>query len=515
MYPERAFDRRTLLRRAAAGLSIFGAGAVFSRTATASPAFLRTDRPVLTHGVQIGDPRPNGAVLWTRADRPSRMLVEVAHDPRFTDARIVRGPVLTPETDGTGEILIDGLPPGTEVHYRVRAEDLDGRVDGEPLTGSFRTVPRGRHDVRFLWSGDVVGQGWGINPDIGGMTIYSAMVDRNPDFFLHSGDTVYSDGPLKESVTLPDGRVWRNVVTPEKSKVAETLAEYRGQFAYNLLDENVRRFAARVPQLVQWDDHEVLNNWYPGEILDKPEYTEKRVDVLAQRAFQAFHEWQPVRRVDAVDGRVYRKVSNGPLLDVFVLDMRSYRDPNSKGTTPERILGEKQARWLVEELGRSRATWKVIASDMPIGLVVPDGDDVEAVANNLPGAPNGREAELAWVLQEISRREVRNVVWLTADVHFTAAYHYSPERAAFTGFDPFWEFVSGPLQAAAGPLNGLDPTFGPELVYAHAPKAQVGPMDGFQHFGEVNIDSGSGRLSVDLRDMTGTSLWSKTLEPQR
>jgi phosphodiesterase/alkaline phosphatase D-like protein len=67
------------------------------------------------------------------------------------------------------------------------------------------------------------------------------------------------------------------------------------------------------------------------------------------------------------DGRVYRKVSHGPLLDVFVVDMRSYRDPNSTGTTPERILGARQARWLVESLDRSRATWKVIASDMPRG----------------------------------------------------------------------------------------------------------------------------------------------------
>ena len=93
--------------------------------------------------------------------------------------------------------------------------------------------------------------------------------------------------------------------------------------------------------------------------------------------------------------------------------MRTYRDPNSPGTRPEEILGARQARWLVDELARSRATWKVIAADMPIGLVVPDGDAVEAVANGLPGAPNGREAELARVLQEIRRRGVRNVVWLT------------------------------------------------------------------------------------------------------
>ncbi|RKT53092.1 PhoD-like phosphatase [Saccharothrix australiensis] len=73
---------------------------------------------------------------------------------------------------------------------------------------------------------------------------------------------------MQETVALPDGRIWRNVVTPEKLKVAETLDEYRGQFAYNLVDPNFRSFAADVPAFVQWDDHEVVNNRYLGEIPD-------------------------------------------------------------------------------------------------------------------------------------------------------------------------------------------------------------------------------------------------------
>ena len=198
------------------------------------------------------------------------------------------------------------------------------------------------------------------------------MRERRPDFFLCSGDTVYADGPLTESVVLPDGRTWRNLVTPEKSKVAETLAEYRGQFAYNLLDEHLRAFAAQVPQINQWDDHEVVNNRYPGEILTDERYGEKRVDVLAARARQAFHEWLPV----PAGGPMYRKLSYGPLLDVFVLDMRTYKDPNDGNTYADRhrgLLGRAQREWLIRELRASRATWKVIANDLPIGVVVPDG----------------------------------------------------------------------------------------------------------------------------------------------
>jgi hypothetical protein len=90
----------------------------------------------------------------------------------------------------------------------------------------------------------------------------------------------------------------------------------------------------------------------------------------------------------------------------------------------------------------------VIASDLPIGLVVRDSPSFyEAVANGDPGAPLGRELELARLLRFIRDREIRNVVWVTGDVHYCAAHEYHPSRAKFPEFDPFWEFVAGPLNA--------------------------------------------------------------------
>lgn len=98
-------------------------------------------------------------------------------------------------------------------------------------------------------------------------------------------------------------------------------------------------------------------------------------------------------------------MSYGPELDVFIIDMRPYRDTNSAGTSAfARVLGEAQAHWLVDEVSAATATWKVIASDMPLGLVVSDGDDIEAVADGLPGEPRGREAELDEVLRGLHHR---------------------------------------------------------------------------------------------------------------
>src|SRR5919204_126451 len=180
-----------------------------------------------------------GAGAAAGAARPSRMLVEVAPTPRFDHARRLRGPVLTPDHDLAGKVLVDGLPAGQQVFYRVTVEDPHG-AQSEPAVGTFRTAPRKRGDVSFTWSGDLAGQGWGINPDIGGYRIFKTMAGLQPDFFLCSGDTIYADGPLTETVALPGGRTWRNVVTPAKSKVCQTLDDFRGAFAYNLLDDNLR-----------------------------------------------------------------------------------------------------------------------------------------------------------------------------------------------------------------------------------------------------------------------------------
>lgn len=513
--------RRSVLRG-----SLAASAALTLPTALGSaPAFALSGRPKAGWGVQTGDVTCDSGLVWVRSDRPARMIVETSATESFRNARRWHGPLLGAHTDFTGTTRLRGLPSGEQIHYRVLLADPDDpRRTGEPVTGTFRTASARRRDgIKFLWSGDLAGQGWGINPDFGGYTIYNAMGALDPDFFLCSGDNIYADGPITSSVALPDGSTWRNITTQEKSKVAETLAEFRGNFRYNLLDDNLKRFNAQVPSIVQWDDHEVTNNWYPGEILGDARYTEKSVDVLSSRARQAFSEYFPISTLRRPDGRVYRTVRHGPLLDVFVLDMRTYRNANStddQTTDAQGILGAEQLKWLKGELSRSRAVWKVIASDMPLGLVVPDTGDgkpnIEAVAQGDPGAPLGRELQIAELLRFIKHRRITGTVWLTADVHHTSAQHYQPSRAAFTDFEPFWEFVSGPLNAGAFPASALDNTFGPERVFVKAPTASnVSPAGGYQFFGEVDLDGHSGELTVRLREQDGTVLFTQVLQPGR
>ncbi|CAL1240419.1 alkaline phosphatase D family protein [Candidatus Methylocalor cossyra] len=486
-----------------------------------------SDPPQMPQGIQIGDPEPGRAVIWSRSDRPARMMVEWAYNPEFNPSTLVRGPYALEVSDFTVRQDLIGLAAGKDVYVRVWFEDLtNSRNRSQPMVGHFHTIGK-RDSIRFVWGGDTAGQGWGINPAFGGMKIYEAMRQTQPQFFIHSGDTVYSDGPIPATLKAENGQVWTNLVTPEVSKVAETLDEFRGRYKYNLLDDNLRRFNAEVPQIWQWDDHEVANNWSDTKDLSSDaRYTVKDVPLLVARATQAFQEYAPLRPSGAEEpARVYRKLSYGPLLDVFVLDMRNYRGPNTYNLQPQEgpetaFLGEAQIAWLEQKLRASKAKWKVIAADMPIGLNISDGVDAqgrprwEAIANGNDGPPAGRELEIARLLSFIKKKHIKNVVWLTADVHYAAAHYYDPSKAQTKDFLPFWEFVAGPLNAGTFGPNTVDATFGPQVVFQKTPpagQANLSPYAGLQFFGEVNIDRRSGALTVDLKDLNGVPVFTKTL----
>ena len=170
----------------------------------------------------------------------------------------------------------------------------------------------------------------------------------------------------------------------------------------------------------------------------------------------------------------------------------------------------------------SRATWKVIAADMPLGADrVYDVDrkwGVEGVAQG-DGPPLGRELEIADLLSFIKHAGIRNTVWLTADVHYTAAHYYDPNKAVFQDFEPFWEFVSGPIHAGTfGPTLSTTPSARSSST-SKAPSKEQGenlpPSDGMQFFGHVAIDGATEVMTVTLKDVEdvrcGRPSWSRGL----
>ena len=83
--PRREFIKQTSLLASAAAYGGFGLpGRVFGATPSITA---ESERPVLAQGIQIGDVRDDRAIVWSRADRPARLLVEWDVTERFRNPR--------------------------------------------------------------------------------------------------------------------------------------------------------------------------------------------------------------------------------------------------------------------------------------------------------------------------------------------------------------------------------------------------------------------------------------------
>ena len=209
----------------------------------------------------------------------------------------------------------------------------------------------------------------------------------------------------------------------------------------------MQRFLSETPVFVQWDDHEVTNNWWPTEVLMEPLYSNNtEADALYEASLRALYEFNPIE----AGTKLYRSQRFGKHLEVFFPDYRSYRDPNPDNDLPSlaAMMGQDQLNWLKEGLKLSTATWKIISSHDPLGIVTGGAGDYDSFGNESPDI-RGREFELQELLSYIHDEDIQNVVSLTSDVHFTAYVNMHPERAegGFTDFKPLDEFVIGPIHA--------------------------------------------------------------------
>ena len=188
------------------------------------------------------------------------------------------------------------------------------------------------------------------------------------------------------------------------------------------------------------------------------------VDGLYENSLQALYEFNPI-----LDNQlIYRKQRFGKHVEIFFVDYRSYREPNPDNSNPEgsTMMGQEQLEWFKKGLSESTATWKIISSHDPLGVVTGGPGDRDAFGQEDP-AILGREVELQGILEMIHDSGITGVISLTSDVHFTAHVEMNPDRAEgnWTDFNPLDEFVIGPIHAGSFGPNFLDTSFGAEYVY--------------------------------------------------
>jgi alkaline phosphatase D len=468
----------------------------------------------ITHGVASGEITNDSAVIWSRSNREAQMQVEYDISSDFLQPKSLNSTSLANQmTDYTARAMLEGLKPDTAYYYRVwfsrsnlYQDNSNSTLLSDSLSGTFRTAPAPDHSspttkpISFIFAADLGGQRHCRQSDAGGYSIFKSMKELSPDFFIANGDMIYAadkcpvEGPSDNWKNIPGN--FSGIADPDVNwtNIEQVRDIYLKHWQYNRADPYLQSFLQNVSMYSQWDDHEVINDfgalwqYWNSFNKDRKDYAN-----LVNEGRDAFFNYSPMyRNLDEKD-RIYRSFNWGPNLDVFILDARSYRSPNNLADIPNNnktMLGSEQLHWLKQSLMDSSAIWKVISSDVPIS--VPTGANASILGRD--GWANGNdtnyssktgfENELQQLLAFLDEINIKNIVFVTTDVHFPANILYEIDANGDGDKLIFHELISGPLSAfrfgipGGVPLPKLDTTFNPKILYEEG---------GIFNFGYVEI----------------------------
>ncbi|MFE2527094.1 alkaline phosphatase D family protein [Streptomyces sp. NPDC059382] len=434
--------RRTVVLGAAAAAALAPIA-----TLGLSPAHAAETAPAFLHGIASGDPLPDGVLLWTRVT-PSPEAVpgsglgpatavgwEVAEDRNF--ARVVASGAVTTTaaSDHTVKVDVRGLRPHTPYWYRFTAGATVSAI-GRTLTAP--PVDAATPGIRF---GVVSCANW----ESGYFSAYRHLAARTDlDAILHLGDYVYEYA----SGAYPEAKY---VVRPHQPRhEIVSLADYRTRHGTYKTDADLQALHAAHPVVAIWDDHEFANDAWSGGAENHTPGAEGDWAARASAAKQAYFEWMPVRA--SIAGTVYRRLRFGSLVDLHLLDLRTFRSQQVKVGSgavddPERtITGRAQLDWLKSGLANSNATWKLVGTSVMISPVAFGSLPAHLLKplTKLLGLPeggltistdqwDGYTDDRKELLGHLKDRGIKNTVFLTGDIHMAWANDVPVNMATYPG----------------------------------------------------------------------------------
>jgi alkaline phosphatase D len=391
-------------------------------------------------GPMIGAVTPTSILVWARVSGSHSVEVEYSPSQAFLDTRRTPAVVAHAEDDFTVRIELPGLSPATRYWYRVLLDGQQARYGRVPYAA--RTAPAGRAPARIAFGSCARVQ---VDPE---QRIFDAVRQAEPDLFVWTGDNIYGD-----------------------SERPELLAEeYRRQRNVAALEP----LLATVPQIATWDDHDFgLNN------ADRT-YSARAGSLRVFRNYWA----NPASGLHDTPGVFFRYEYAGA--ELFMLDGRYHRDPNTAPDGPEKtMLGPAQLAWLKAGLRESRAPFKLLVSGSGWSMADgPQGDTWAAFRRERDG-----------LFDFIRDQRIEGVVLLSGDAHIGElnCIRWS-ERG---GYD-FYDLVSSPLAQATS------------ISFAsQTPEHRVRPVySGGVNFGLLDFEwEPEPRLHFTLRNGRGEAVW--------
>ena len=340
------------------------------------------------HSVASGDPLPDSIILWTRVtpDRDSlpgsglgpdiTVRWDIATDTGFGDIVGTGTAVATAEHDHTVHIDVTGLRPDSIYYYRFIVLDGTHRGATSPI-GRTKTAPAYDSSPDSITFATASCANW----ECGYFSAYRDMAQRGYagelDLVVFLGDYIYEyatgEYAGKSGISRPHHPQWE----------ITTLEDYRIRYGTYRTDPFLQAAHAASPWVVTWDDHETANNsWSDGAENHTDNPAEGIWGTRRDNAQRAYFEWLPVRvTMDSPEKHIYRSFQYGDLMELTMMDLRSYRDAETDAANfanPERtMLGSEQFRWLKNVVETSSAEWNVLGNSVmlsPMKILTVEGN---------------------------------------------------------------------------------------------------------------------------------------------
>jgi phosphodiesterase/alkaline phosphatase D-like protein len=339
---------------------------VASATATAVDRVLNIAQPGplprgFIAGVAAGDVTDTSAILWTRLPDSTRDgVVELTTDPSFLTEVTRSHVVALPGEDSTVRVEMTLPDPNATYYYRFQQADLTSEIGYITRPSTMGRPLLDQPDV-FLWAAGTDGL---LRP----FSVLDPLRVGRIDAFLYAGDTIFADDARGDNV------------------IATSFDDFAGKYRANRVDSALRNLMESTVTFAIPDDREIR----PHAAGAEPGFA-----ALTATGLHAFRSYFPIRTDAGDPARLYRSVSWGPLVDLFLLDGRQYRtaeliccaDGSTDAITAEgrgtcgdvgpmlqpdaaclaalsapgrTVLGAAQKVWLKEALLRSTAPVKLV-----------------------------------------------------------------------------------------------------------------------------------------------------------
>jgi alkaline phosphatase D len=350
-------------------------------------------------------------------------------------------------------IILDSLKSEREYGYTIV-------LDATPITERtlfFKTPPlsssKNQPNLKIAMGSCVYINDQGIPEKGGDYGVFQRITEYKPDLMFWLGDNIYMHESDWSSLQGIQQRYTKMRALPEMQELLSGSANY-----------------------AIWDDHDFGPNDSDRSFINK------------EQSLSAFKDFwaNPSYGLEGAGG-ITTSFSRGDI-DFFLLDNRYFRTPQKRITGERTILGKEQLEWLIDALSFSEASYKIVLFG---GLIL--SSNTNPLSQNY--IANFKE-ERNYLLNEIHKNKIENVIFLTGDKHFTDLSKVNRKGSVI------WELTTSPLTAPPNVRpdmnkNRIEGTFVQQRNFSVL---------------EISGDKDDRRVSVGVYDAEGLLLWKKVLD---